>query len=126
MTNPFFQDKVTIITGASSGIGRATALALAKQGARVGLAARRADVLRSLANDIKVQGGDALAIATDVSIKEQVDRMVRLTLDLWGQVDILVANAGEYIQAPIVDVEPEKIQRSFDVNFFGSVHFIQA
>ncbi len=126
MTNNFFPNKVAIVTGASSGIGQATALALAKEGARVALTARRGDVLLDVVEGIKRQGGGALAIPTDVSVKEQVERMVRTVLDQWGRVDILVANAGIYVRGRIVDVDPAEIQRSFDVNFFGSVYCIEA
>jgi NADP-dependent 3-hydroxy acid dehydrogenase YdfG len=126
MTTNFFSDKVAIVTGASAGIGRATALALAKQGASVALAARRGDALASVAEEIKRQGGEALAVPTDVTAKEQVEQMVRAVLERWGRVDILVSNAGAYIQAPIVDLDPAEIQRSFDVNFFGGIYCIKA
>jgi NADP-dependent 3-hydroxy acid dehydrogenase YdfG len=126
MTNHFFQNKVAIVTGASSGIGRTTALALAKEGALVALTARRGDALLEVAEEIKRQGGEALAVPTDVSVREQVEQMVREVVDHWSRVDILVANAGAYIQAPIIDLEPEDIQRSFDVNFFGSVYCAKA
>ncbi|HSB02656.1 MAG TPA: SDR family NAD(P)-dependent oxidoreductase, partial [Anaerolineales bacterium] len=120
MNNKFFRNKVAIVTGASSGIGRATALALAKAGAFVALAARRGDALLELAEGLRRQGGEALAVPTDVTVKEQVEQMVRGVLDRWGRVDILVANAGAYVRGSIVDLDPSEIQRSFDVNFFGS------
>lgn len=126
MTNNFFQNKVAIVTGASSGIGRATALALAKQGAWLALVARRIDVLRELAAEINHQGSHAIAVPVDVTIREQVEQMVRKVFEQWGHIDILVANAGEYVQAPIIDLDPAELQRSFDVNFFGSVYCIQA
>lgn len=126
MNNNFFLNKVAIVTGASSGIGRATALALAKQGALVALAARRGDALFALAEEINRQGGNAIAVQTDVSVREQVEQMVRKVLDHWGRVDILVANAGEYIQSPILDLDPADVQRSLDVNFFGSLYCIKA
>jgi NAD(P)-dependent dehydrogenase (short-subunit alcohol dehydrogenase family) len=126
MSSNFFQNKVAIITGASSGIGRATALALAKEGARVALASRRSAVLLEVAEEIKSQGRDAMVLATDVTRREQVEQMVREVLDHWGRVDILVSNAGEYIRAPIADLDPAEIQRSFDVNFFGGVYCVKA
>ncbi len=126
MNNNFFLNKVAIVTGASSGIGRATALALAKQGALVALAARRGEVLIELVEEINTQGGKALAVPMDVTVREQVEQMVRKVLDHWGRVDILVSNAGEYIQRPIVDLEPAEIQRSFDVNFFGGIYCVKA
>ena len=126
MTTNFFSNKVAIVTGASSGIGRATALVLARQGASVALAARRGDALHELAEEIKRQGGSALAVPTDVTVKEQVEQMVRVVVERWRRVDILVVNAGAYVRGLIVDLSPDEIQRSFNVNFFGSVYCIKA
>ncbi len=126
MANNFFQNKVAIVTGASSGIGRTTALALAKEGARVVLTARRGEALLEVAEEIKHQGGEALAVPTDVSAKEQVEQMVRQVLAHWDRVDILVANAGVYLRGRIANLDPAEIQRSFDTNFFGSVYCIKA
>ncbi|RPI94749.1 MAG: SDR family NAD(P)-dependent oxidoreductase [Chloroflexi bacterium] len=126
MNKNFFLDKVAIVTGASSGIGRATALALARQGARVALVARRGDALLELAWEINHQGSNAIVVRTDVTVREQVEQMVREVIDHWGRVDILVSNAGAYIRAPIVDLDPAEIQRSFDVNFFGGVYCVKA
>jgi len=126
MKNNFFLNKVAIITGASSGIGRTTALALAKQGARVALVSRRGDALLELAWEINHQGSDAIVVRTDVTVKEQVEQMVREVIDHWGRVDILISNAGAYIRGPIVDLDPAEIQRSLDVNFFGGVYCVNA
>lgn len=101
MGKPFLLDKVAVVTGASSGIGRATALALARQGARVVLAARGADTLRETAAAIRALGREALAVPTDVAEREQVDRLAAETLARLGRIDVLVANAGAYIRRPI-------------------------
>ena len=126
MTTEFLLDKVAIVTGASSGIGRATALALANQGACVALAARRADALLQLSEQIKELGREVLVLPTDVTRREQVEALVQAVLSQWGRVDILISNAGEYIQSPIIDLDPADLQRSLDVNYFGGVYCIKA
>jgi len=85
---------VVLITGASSGIGEAAAKVFARRGYRVALAARRVERLDALAQYIRSQGGTALSVPADVSDSQAVERMVQSTLDAWGQVDVLVNNAG--------------------------------
>ena len=86
--------KVAIITGASSGIGYATALALSKAGVKVAIGARRTDKLEQLENEIKKNGGDVLSQKLDVTKKTDCDTIVDQTIKKWGTVDILVNNAG--------------------------------
>ena len=126
MSTEFLHDKIAIVTGASSGIGRATALALAKEGACVALAARRESSLRELADDIERMGRKTIVLPTDVTQRGQVESMAQAVLSQWGRVDILISNAGEYIQGPIVDLDPAELQRSLDVNYFGGVYCIKA
>lgn len=99
--NPF-QDKVAVITGASSGIGRATAILLAKRGAAVVLAARRGEELAELTAEIEADGGKASAIQTDVSIASDVERMVAHAVQTYGRLDIAINNAG--IEGPLVPI----------------------
>jgi hypothetical protein len=82
--------------------------------------------LLELAWEINHQGSNAIVVRTDVTVREQVEQMVREVIERWGRVDILVSNAGAYIRAPIVDLDPAEIQRSFDVNFFGGVYCVKA
>lgn len=124
-TNPF-QDKVAIVTGASAGIGRATAVALAKEGACLALASRNSEALSALAEELKAAGRQVLVIPTDVTQREQVEGLVQKVIAQWGRVDILVSNAGEYIRAPIIELDPATIQHSLDVNFFGGVYCAKA
>ena len=126
MSTEFFNGKVAIVTGASTGIGKAIALALAQKGACVALAARRETNIRGLAGEIEKLGSKALVLPTDVTRQNQVEAMVQQVLAHWGRVDILVSNAGEYIRAPIADLDPEALQRSLDVNYFGGVYCIKA
>ena len=126
MSTDFLLDKVAIVTGASSGIGRATALALAKQGACVALVARRESALQELGEELMKLGRKVLVRQADVTKREQVEAMVQEVLRQWGRVDILIANAGEYIQGPIIDLDPADLQRSLDVNYFGGVYCIKA
>ncbi len=126
MPTPGLQGKVFIITGASSGIGRAAALTLAQQGGRLALAARSADRLRQTADEVRSCGGEALAVAADVTDREQVDRLVRETIHRWGQVDVLISNAGQYVRAPVLEMTFPDLERSMAVNFYGHVHVVQA
>jgi len=119
-------DKVAIVTGASSGIGRATALALADEGMRVALAARNVDALQEMAQTIRALGRDALVAPTDVTLQDQVERLVTETLARWKRVDILVANAGAYIRCPIPDLTVAEMERSMAVNFYGALYAVLA
>jgi NAD(P)-dependent dehydrogenase (short-subunit alcohol dehydrogenase family) len=95
------EGQVAIVTGAGTGIGRSTALLLAKEGAAVVVAARTVADLESVAGEIKAAGGKALAVPTDVSIQEQAEALVKRTIDTFGRLDILVNNAGTNVRASI-------------------------
>lgn len=126
MSTDFLREKVAIVTGASSGIGRETALALAKGGACVALAARREEALQELAQQIEKLNQKALVLPADVTQREQVEAMVQEVLKQWRRVDILISNAGEYVRGPVLELNPADLQRSLDVNYFGGVYAIKA
>lgn len=117
---------VVIVTGASSGIGRATALALGREGARLALAARRKDRLAAVAEEIRAAGGEALAIPTDVAEETGVRALVDATVARWGRIDVLVNNAGVGLLARVTETSPREFERLMAVNFFGAVYGILA
>jgi NADP-dependent 3-hydroxy acid dehydrogenase YdfG len=114
------------VTGASSGIGEATALALAEQGARVALGARRADRLEALAERIEAAGGVALALPTDVSDEEQAREFVTAARQRFGRLDALVNNAGVMQLGPIEAAPTEEWRRMVGVNVFGVLYCTHA
>jgi NADP-dependent 3-hydroxy acid dehydrogenase YdfG len=126
MGNVSLFNRVAIVTGASSGIGRETALALAHAGACVALAARREEPLQQLAQEIRALGREALVTPTDVTCREQVEHLVQKTISTWGQVDILVANAGAYIRGPAAEIKVSEIERAMAVNFYGALYAVRA
>jgi NAD(P)-dependent dehydrogenase (short-subunit alcohol dehydrogenase family) len=115
-------NKVALITGASSGIGRAAALRLAGYGARVALASRSAGALNELVGEIERSGGQAIALPTDVTQREQCRLAVESTVAHFGQLDILLCSAGVSMRGPFVDSDPEAIELLFRVNFFGALY----
>jgi hypothetical protein len=121
------KDKVAIITGASSGIGQATALALAQEGARVALAARRKVELNAVAQQVQALGREVLVVPTDVTVQAQVEQLVKTTLEQWGKIDIVVANAGVYVRSPITGLaDIGVIQKAMAVNFYGALYLVLA
>src|SRR5215467_9671597 len=115
-----------VITGATSGIGRETALEFARSGANIVAAGRRKDRLLDLANQICAAGGQALAIPTDVSDQEQVIALVEQTVEHFGRLDTLVNNAGVGLAARFEDQSIEDFRRVMDVNFWGAVYASKA
>jgi len=118
--------KVAIITGASSGIGEATALALAAQGAQVVVVARRGDRLEKVAQQISETGGKALQIIADVTDETQVRQMVDKAKAELGRVDILVNNAGVMLLGPIDGAETEDWRRMINLNLLGLMYATHA
>jgi len=121
-----FDGITAVVTGASSGIGRLLALELARQGARVGLLARRERELRSLAGEIGAAGGRAEAIPCDVADPEQVSSAIRRTEEGLGPVDLLINNAGYGGHETFLQWNLEDIERMMRVNFLGSVYCAKA
>jgi NADP-dependent 3-hydroxy acid dehydrogenase YdfG len=117
---------VALVTGASSGIGEATARALAAEGAAVAVAARRKDRLDELAKKIEDDGGKALAIETDVTDQQNATELVQLTVDKLGRLDMLVNNAGVMLLGPIVDAPTEEWDRMVALNLQGLLYCTHA
>jgi NADP-dependent 3-hydroxy acid dehydrogenase YdfG len=124
--NADLNGQVVAITGASSGIGEATALACARAGAAVALAARRTDRIDELAHRIGDDGGRALAITADVGEQEQASDFVRRTHEELGRIDVLVNNAGLMLLGPIDGADPEEWRRMIRVNIFGVLYCTHA
>ncbi len=128
MTNPTrdLDQTVALVTGASSGIGQAAALALAERGAVVALVARRADRLEELGGEIADRGGTALPIEADVSDREQATKAVAHAVQELGRLDVLVNNAGVMLLGPIVDAPVEEWEQMVEVNLLGLLYTAHA
>jgi len=124
--NKGMEDKVVLITGASSGIGEATAKRLAKAGAKVVLVARRKDRLDQLVKDIKKAGGEALAIEADVTDKSKVPGIIKQTTSQFGQLDVLINNAGVMLNGPTKDAPLEEWEQMIHLNLLGLLYLTHA
>lgn len=118
--------KVALVTGASSGMGRATAIALANQGAKVVAAARRFDKLQAVVAEIKSRGKDATPVTMDVTKRTEVDAAVALTVNTYGKLDILVNNAGTLDYSPFLDMKEEAWDKVIDTNLKGYFYAAQS
>lgn len=116
------KDKVAIITGASSGIGYATAMALSKAGAKVAIGARRTDRLEDLEKKIKESNGEVYSQKLDVTKKDECDNFVKKILEKWGSVDILVNNAGLMPLSFVKNLKTDEWDRMVDVNIKGVLY----
>ena len=119
-------EQTIVITGASSGIGRATARMAAQRGARVVVAARDAESLASLEQEIRRDGGRALAVPTDVAVEEQVQALADRAAEAFDGIDTWVNNAAVSIYGEFMQVPPAEMRRLMDVNFFGQVYGARA
>jgi short-subunit dehydrogenase len=118
--------RVALVTGASSGIGEATARELASRGAAVVLASRDAERLEALRREISASGSRALAVKTDISDAGSVDAMVRGTVEAFGSIDILVNNAGLGLSGRVAELRAGDLRYVFEVNTIGPLNCIQA
>jgi NADP-dependent 3-hydroxy acid dehydrogenase YdfG len=119
-------DRVAVVTGASSGIGEATAVALAREGYAVVVAARRADRIEGLARRIAADGGRALAVPTDVADEASARALIERAKSEFGSVDVLVNNAGVMLLGPVLGAELEHWQRMVHVNVLGLMYCTHA
>jgi short-subunit dehydrogenase len=121
-----WQDKVVLITGASSGIGRGLALELARRGACVGLLARRGDVLDEIVTQIHARQGKAIALAADVRDADRVRAAAARLRSEFGPIDVLIANAGVGGTTNVIELAPSEVTKVFEINVIGAVNSVAA
>jgi NAD(P)-dependent dehydrogenase (short-subunit alcohol dehydrogenase family) len=126
MRKKALREQVVVITGASSGLGRAVARGAGARGAKVVLAARNGEALAAAAAEIEAAGSEALACPTDVTDRAQVDRLVERAVERFGRIDTFVANAMVTVYSEVEQLEDEELRRVMDVNFFGVANCLWA
>lgn len=120
------EDKVAIVTGIGPAMGRSIALAFAREGARLALAARRQERLQAVVDEVKALGGDVIGVPTDITDRDACRKLVDATLERWGRIDILVQNGhydGDY--KIVTDSDPGDWRDIMEVNLFGALHLAQ-
>lgn len=122
MAKQSLQDRVVVITGASSGFGRGAALELAREGAKVVLAARRSDVMEELAGEMRGTGAEVLVCETDVSRREDVERLAARALEAFGRIDVWVNNAGIGALGPFERIPLEVHEQIIGANLLGTLY----
>jgi short-subunit dehydrogenase len=120
------RDKVVIVTGASGGIGLATARAAAVAGAKVVLAARSGDQLTELAEALRREGHAALAVPTDMRRQTEATQLVETAFQHYGRIDVLINNAGQAIAGTVADLDLEHYRQVIELNMFGPIYAMQA
>jgi NAD(P)-dependent dehydrogenase (short-subunit alcohol dehydrogenase family) len=114
-------DKVALITGAGSGIGKAAALLMAQDGAKIAALGRTAEELEGVIHTIQGSQGEAICVVADISQPDQMQNAVKQIVDKWGRIDIVFANAGiNGVWAPIEDLEPDEWDKTLDINLKGT------
>lgn len=121
-----FSGKKVLITGASSGIGRACALAFAREGASLALVARNEERLSSVAGECRAFGVQTETFLADVSVKDEIQAAVSRAVEALGGMDIVHANAGIYLRMPAKELTPSQIERIMNTNFYGTLHTFYA
>jgi len=121
-----FRNRVVVVTGASSGIGRETALLFARLGARVALVARRRELLEAVANEARAAGGRAMVASADVGDARAARAAIGRVRRAWGRIDVLVNNAGVLRPAPVARIKAGDLEAMLRVNLFGPLFVTQA
>ena len=116
------KDKIVIITGASSGIGKALAFEFGRKGSHVVLAARNISELQHVADDLNSLGFHALAVKTDVTLENDCRNLIETTIEKFGKIDILINNAGISMRALFADIQLDVMRRLMDTNYWGTVY----
>lgn len=116
------KDRVVLITGASSGIGKACAKYFAQQGCKIVVAARNKEQLQSVADELKATYGHCIAVPADVAVESDCKRLIESTIDAYGKIDVLINNAGISMRALFNDVTMEVMHKVMDINFWGTVY----
>lgn len=115
------EGKVALITGAGSGIGKAAALLLAKEGAKIGALSRSADDVGETIEQIEQSNGEAIALVADISKADQMEKAVQQLVDRWGRIDVVFANAGiNGVWAPLEELKPEEWEQTISINLTGT------
>jgi len=126
MASDRIRSRVTIVTGASSGIGKEIALMFARAGARVVLSARNLQALEQTAQELQNEGCEVLVVPGEVTSESDMRNLVERTQAVFQRVDIVVSCAGVYIRSAVRDLTMDTIRRCMDVNYYGTVHLIRA
>lgn len=116
------RDKVVIVTGASSGIGKALVYALAHKGAKIAMAARSLEKLLEIEQELKKLGADVISIRTDVTKEAACRELIEQTYGYFGRIDVLINNAGISMRGILTDLETNVLHKVMDVNFWGTVY----
>src|SRR3954462_12257666 len=114
-------EQVVVVTGASRGVGRAHARGGGEAGAKVVVTARNGEALDNAVREIEAFGAEALAVAADHAVQDEVAQVIEQTLDRFGRIDTYVANAIVTVMSEVEQLQPDELRRVLDVNFFGMV-----